>query len=88
MTTLDASQIQAAANALHDAETARRQIAAVTQSFPQMDMDDAYAVQSGQLVAVDDVLPCPRGEQQPGVWEVAGYHNRGDPWREQRYWND
>jgi DMSO/TMAO reductase YedYZ molybdopterin-dependent catalytic subunit len=25
---------------------------------------------------------------QPGFWETAGYHNRGDPWREQRYWND
>ncbi len=21
----------------------------------------------------------------PGFWEVRGYHNRGDPWREQRY---
>jgi DMSO/TMAO reductase YedYZ molybdopterin-dependent catalytic subunit len=25
---------------------------------------------------------------EPGFWEVAGYHNRGDPWKEQRYWND
>jgi DMSO/TMAO reductase YedYZ molybdopterin-dependent catalytic subunit len=24
----------------------------------------------------------------PGFWEEAGYHNRGDPWREQRYWSD
>jgi DMSO/TMAO reductase YedYZ molybdopterin-dependent catalytic subunit len=24
----------------------------------------------------------------PGFWEEAGYHNRGDPWLEQRYWND
>ena len=22
---------------------------------------------------------------QPGYWEVRGYHNRGDPWREERY---
>ena len=21
----------------------------------------------------------------PGYWEVRGYHNRGDPWAEQRY---
>ena len=21
----------------------------------------------------------------PGFWEVRGYHNRGDPWREERY---
>jgi len=25
---------------------------------------------------------------EPGFWEAAGYHNRGDPWKEQRYWND
>jgi DMSO/TMAO reductase YedYZ molybdopterin-dependent catalytic subunit len=24
----------------------------------------------------------------PGFWEVAGYHNYGDPWREQRYYSD
>jgi DMSO/TMAO reductase YedYZ molybdopterin-dependent catalytic subunit len=27
-------------------------------------------------------------EDDPGFWEIRGYHNRGDPWREQRYWND
>jgi DMSO/TMAO reductase YedYZ molybdopterin-dependent catalytic subunit len=27
-------------------------------------------------------------EDQPGFWEALGYHNHGDPWREQRYWND
>jgi DMSO/TMAO reductase YedYZ molybdopterin-dependent catalytic subunit len=27
-------------------------------------------------------------DDEPGFWETAGYHNRGDPWREQRYWND
>jgi DMSO/TMAO reductase YedYZ molybdopterin-dependent catalytic subunit len=25
---------------------------------------------------------------EPGFWETAGYHNEGDPWREQRYWGD
>ncbi|HYC05436.1 MAG TPA: sulfite oxidase-like oxidoreductase [Azospirillaceae bacterium] len=24
-------------------------------------------------------------EDQPGFWEVRGYHNEGDPWEEQRY---
>jgi DMSO/TMAO reductase YedYZ molybdopterin-dependent catalytic subunit len=24
----------------------------------------------------------------PGFWEAAGYHNYGDPWKEQRYWSD
>ena len=26
-----------------------------------------------------------RTEDRPGFWEVRGYHNRGDPWTEQRY---
>jgi len=25
---------------------------------------------------------------EPGFWEGYGYHNYGDPWKEQRYWND
>jgi DMSO/TMAO reductase YedYZ molybdopterin-dependent catalytic subunit len=25
---------------------------------------------------------------EPGFWESVGYHNYGDPWREQRYWGD
>lgn len=24
---------------------------------------------------------------EPGFWETAGYHEYGDPWREQRYWD-
>jgi len=28
------------------------------------------------------------GEDEPGFWESLGYHNYGDPWREQRYWGD
>jgi DMSO/TMAO reductase YedYZ molybdopterin-dependent catalytic subunit len=27
-------------------------------------------------------------EDEPGFWEAAGYHNYGDPWREQRYYGD
>jgi len=27
-------------------------------------------------------------EDRPGFWERYGYHNYGDPWREQRYWGD
>jgi DMSO/TMAO reductase YedYZ molybdopterin-dependent catalytic subunit len=29
-----------------------------------------------------------RAEDEPGFWEVNGYNNYGDPWREQRYWGD
>jgi DMSO/TMAO reductase YedYZ molybdopterin-dependent catalytic subunit len=25
---------------------------------------------------------------EPGFWEALGYHNYGDPWKEQRYWGD
>ena len=25
---------------------------------------------------------------EPGFWEGYGYHNYGDPWKEQRYWGD
>lgn len=25
---------------------------------------------------------------EPGFWEANGYHMYGDPWKEQRYWND
>lgn len=27
-------------------------------------------------------------EDEPGFWEVNGYHDRGDPWLEQRYQGD
>jgi DMSO/TMAO reductase YedYZ molybdopterin-dependent catalytic subunit len=27
-------------------------------------------------------------EDWPGFWETAGYHDYGDPWREQRYQGD
>jgi DMSO/TMAO reductase YedYZ molybdopterin-dependent catalytic subunit len=27
-------------------------------------------------------------EDQPGFWESMGYHNRGDPWKEERYRGD
>jgi DMSO/TMAO reductase YedYZ molybdopterin-dependent catalytic subunit len=26
-----------------------------------------------------------RGARPPGFWEVRGYHNEGDPWKEERY---
>jgi DMSO/TMAO reductase YedYZ molybdopterin-dependent catalytic subunit len=29
-----------------------------------------------------------RDDDEPGFWEGYGYHNYGDPWREQRYWGD
>jgi DMSO/TMAO reductase YedYZ molybdopterin-dependent catalytic subunit len=28
------------------------------------------------------------GEDEPGFWEMYGYHMYGDPWREQRYSGD
>jgi len=29
-----------------------------------------------------------QNEDESGFWESNGYHLRGDPWREQRYWGD
>jgi DMSO/TMAO reductase YedYZ molybdopterin-dependent catalytic subunit len=29
-----------------------------------------------------------REEDGPGFWEGYGYHNYGDPWKEQRYAGD
>jgi DMSO/TMAO reductase YedYZ molybdopterin-dependent catalytic subunit len=29
-----------------------------------------------------------RPTDQPGFWEMFGYHNHGDPWKEQRYIGD
>jgi DMSO/TMAO reductase YedYZ molybdopterin-dependent catalytic subunit len=29
-----------------------------------------------------------RADDEPGFWERYGYHNYGDPWREQRYAGD
>jgi DMSO/TMAO reductase YedYZ molybdopterin-dependent catalytic subunit len=29
-----------------------------------------------------------REDDEPGFWETYGYHNYGDPWREQRYSGD
>jgi DMSO/TMAO reductase YedYZ molybdopterin-dependent catalytic subunit len=26
--------------------------------------------------------------EEPGFWESNGYHIRGDPWKEERYWTD
>ena len=26
--------------------------------------------------------------EEPGFWEANGYHRRGDPWKEERYWTD
>jgi DMSO/TMAO reductase YedYZ molybdopterin-dependent catalytic subunit len=28
-----------------------------------------------------------REQDDPGFWERNGYHNHGDPWKEERYWN-
>jgi DMSO/TMAO reductase YedYZ molybdopterin-dependent catalytic subunit len=37
----------------------------------------------------DDVPPGRvTAADEPGFGEVNGYHNYGDPWREQRYWGD
>lgn len=46
---LNHEQIEAAADKLHGAEQAREQIPALTLSYPDMDMDDAYAIQESWM---------------------------------------
>ncbi len=43
-----------------------------------------YFWKSAKWVRGLQLLPGDR----PGFWEQLGYHNRGDPWREQRYQGD
>ena len=42
------------------------------------------------LLEEREVGPRPRlrDDDEPGFWESNGYHMRGDPWLEQRYWGD
>ncbi len=43
-----------------------------------------YLWKSAKWVTGIDLLT----KDEPGFWETLGYHNYGDPWREQRYWGD
>jgi DMSO/TMAO reductase YedYZ molybdopterin-dependent catalytic subunit len=43
-----------------------------------------YFWKSAKWVRGIQLLP----QDEPGFWESAGYHNYGDPWREQRYQGD
>jgi DMSO/TMAO reductase YedYZ molybdopterin-dependent catalytic subunit len=43
-----------------------------------------YFWKSAKWVTGIDLL----NDDEPGFWEQLGYHNYGDPWREQRYTDD
>jgi DMSO/TMAO reductase YedYZ molybdopterin-dependent catalytic subunit len=43
-----------------------------------------YLWKSAKWVRAIQLTP----ENEPGFWETAGYHDYGDPWREQRYQGD
>jgi DMSO/TMAO reductase YedYZ molybdopterin-dependent catalytic subunit len=43
-----------------------------------------YFWKSAKWLQAIEFLPA----DAPGYWEVRGYHNRGDPWAEQRYSDD
>ncbi|WP_433475914.1 sulfite oxidase-like oxidoreductase [Spirillospora sp. CA-142024] len=43
-----------------------------------------YLWKSAKWVRGIDLLT----QDEPGFWETAGYHDYGDPWREQRYQGD
>jgi DMSO/TMAO reductase YedYZ molybdopterin-dependent catalytic subunit len=51
-------------------------------SFPDRSEDKtAYLWKGGKWLRALEF----RTEDQQGFWERAGYHNEGDPWKEQRY---
>lgn len=41
-----------------------------------------YFYKSAKWLSGIEFLP----KDRPGFWEVRGYHNHADPWREERYW--
>ncbi len=43
-----------------------------------------YAWKSAKWIRAIELAAADR----PGFWEERGYHLRGDPWSEQRYWDD
>jgi len=45
---------------------------------------DLYLWKSAKWVRGLTLTP----QDEPGFWEAAGYHNHGDPWKEQRYSGD
>ena len=43
-----------------------------------------YLWKSAKWVRGFRLLP----QDRPGFWEARGYHNHGDPWKEQRFWDE
>ena len=41
-----------------------------------------YFWKSAKFLRQLEILP----EDKPGFWELNGYHNDGDPWKEERHW--
>ena len=41
-----------------------------------------YGWKSAKWVSGIELIP----EDAPGFWEQRGYHNNGDPWKEERFW--
>ena len=51
---LTTQQLADAVDILHNAEQARVQVPALTLSYPEMDLEDAYAVQKGWVESKQD----------------------------------
>jgi len=47
-------------------------------STPRDNVSGTYRVRGVRLLDQDE----------PGFWESLGYRSYGDPWREQRFWDD
>ena len=48
----------------------------VVHSRMAVDRDDVTYLSGLEFVEKD----------RPGFWEIRGYHNHGDPWKEERFW--
>lgn len=54
----------------------------VVGSFPdRSEKETAYFWKGGKWLRALEF----RADDQPGFWEKAGYHNEGDPWKEERF---
>ena len=43
-----------------------------------------YGWKSAKWVSAVELM----AEETPGFWEIRGYHMNGDPWKEERFWDE
>ncbi len=53
---------------------------------PMGTIPHAAIIIAGDTVRVAQTFDEIMDDDVPGFWETNGYHNHGDPWKEERYW--